>query len=174
MNQDQNPFKIGMRTMKTALAVFICLLIHFVLGSELGLYSCIAAVVCMKETAGQSWQTGLHRFLGTLVGGMMGFLLVTLAQRLPGYEKGLYVLLIPLGLIICIWLCMVIDKKNGVIICCVVFTGIGLDPSVGKFAVLLNVILRMLDTTVGIVVAGLVNRWVLPFNEEDEQDCPGK
>ena len=155
-------YAIGLRTIKTVLAVFICLLLHFVFKTETGLYSCIAAVVCMRETPGESWQMGLHRFYGTLIGGAMGFLLMELAERLPAYTDWMYVLLIPAGLIGCIWLCLMIDKKNGVIICCVVFISIGLDFTMDAGWTLQLVILRIVDTTVGIVVAGLLNRYFFP------------
>lgn len=163
MNIQFSKFKIGLRTVKTALAVGICLLIYYLYGTETGLYSCIAAIVCMRESVDKSWQMGLHRFLGSLIGGILGYLLVTAAQYMPYYQDGLYVIILPLGMIACIWLCTLIDKKNGVIICCVVFISIGLAPHMNQADTLRNVILRMTDTTVGIVVAALVNRFFFPY-----------
>lgn len=37
-------YSIGLRTIKTALAVFVCLLIHYIFGTETGFYSCIAGL----------------------------------------------------------------------------------------------------------------------------------
>ncbi|MFV0516749.1 MAG: FUSC family protein [Aminipila sp.] len=164
-------YKIGLRNIKTALAVFLCLLVHFIVGPQMGLYACFAAVVCMRETVGKSWQIGWHRFLGTLIGGILGFILITIAQRTPYYDKGLYLIMIPIGLILCIWLCTLIDKKNGVVICCVVFIGIGLEPEFDKISTLYHVIIRVIDTTIGIVVAGLVNKYVCPYCEEEDLKC---
>lgn len=166
-------FKIGMRTIKTAIAVFLCLGIHFLLGMETGLFSCIAAVVCMRESVGKSWQMGLHRFLGTLIGGALGYLLVSAAAYMPHYQDGWYVVILPLGMIVCIWLCTLIDKKNGVIICCVVFISIGLDPAMDKTVTFYNMVLRIVDTTIGIVVAGLVNRYFFPYCEEEPVPAEG-
>lgn len=167
-------FKIGLRTIKTAIAVFFCLLIHYVCRTETGLLSCIAAVVCMRETVGKSLQMGLHRFLGTLIGGALGYVLVLFAQNMPHYQDGIYVIIIPLGMIICIWLCTLIDKKNGVIISCVVFISIGLEPSLDKAMTLYNVFLRITDTTVGIIVAGLVNRYFFPYYENVDTAAAAK
>ena len=164
-------FKIGLRTIKTAIAVFICLLVHYLLGTESGLLSCIAAVVCMKETVGKSWQMGLHRFLGTLIGGGLGYLLVTAAQYMPHYQDGLYVIILPLGMIICISLCTMIDKKFGVVISCVVFISIGLEADLDKASTLYSVFVRVVDTTIGIFVAGLVNRYFFPHYEESAGGC---
>lgn len=160
---------IGLRTIKTGLAVSLCLLVHLV-SPEMGLYGCFAAVVCMRETAVQSWQIGLHRFLGTLIGGVLGYALISLAVHMPFYQKGLYVVMIPASMIIGIWLCTLIDKKNGVVICCVVLIGIGLEPQPDKFATFFNVLIRMIDTTIGIVVAGLVNKYVAPYHEGGDGD----
>lgn len=106
---------------------------------------------------------GLHRFYGTLIGGSLGYILVELVAHVPYYFDGLYVVLLPLGLIICIWLCMMNDKKNGVIICCVVFISIGLDPVMDVGDTVQYVILRIVDTSIGIVIAGLLNRYFFPI-----------
>ena len=58
-----------MRAIKTALAVFCCLLISIPLHRESPFFSCIASIVCMQATWEKSLKSGLNRFYGTLLGG---------------------------------------------------------------------------------------------------------
>jgi len=79
----QPSFKIGLRTIKTAVAVFFCLLIARFIPASSALISSIAAVVCMRETPEKSLQMGTNRFIGTLVGGLFGYLLTRIVPWVP-------------------------------------------------------------------------------------------
>ena len=70
----------GMRTIKTAVAVMISLVIFLPMEAlstaegtnfidQLGpFYACIAAIVCMQSSVGATWKQGVSRLLGTLIG----------------------------------------------------------------------------------------------------------
>lgn len=168
-------YKIGLRTIKTALAVFLCLVINLITPMETALFAAIAAVVCMRETPEQSLEMGIQRFLGTLIGGFLGFLLLTAVPYIPYYEEGLYILILPLAMIVAISVCVLTNRKDAVIICCVTLLAITLDTSLNTDSTILYVGMRILDTSIGVVIATLLNRFFFPYDaeavkEEQEQE----
>lgn len=62
-------YQPGLRAVKSALAVFLCLLVSIPLHRESPFFSCIASIVCMQPTWEKSLRTGFHRFYGTVLGG---------------------------------------------------------------------------------------------------------
>ncbi len=161
-------YKIGLRTIKTTLAVFLCLVVQLIFSMNRidTFYAAIAAVVCMRETAEESLDMGVHRFLGTFIGGVMGFALMNIKPIIPYYTEGLYVIIVPLGMMLCICACNWFNKKSAVAICCVVFLSIALDTTLNIKNTLLYISLRILFTTIGIVIATLLNRYFFPYEEE--------
>ena len=81
---------VGMRTVKTAVAVMLSYLVFVPFGllyrEELGgvlgqigpMYACIACVVCMQSSLGQTMQQGISRFIGVAVGGILGVVALSL------------------------------------------------------------------------------------------------
>lgn len=156
-------YKIGLRTIKTAIAVMMCLLVQLLVPSLSALNASIAAIVCMRETPGKSWETGVNRFIGTLIGGAFGFIWVNMAQIIPLYNTWIYILMIPVGMILCISTCVWMKKFDAVIICCVVFLIITLDQEVASGQPLIYVGMRIIDTTLGIFFATLINKFFFPY-----------
>ena len=78
-----------MRTIKTTVAVMLSLAIFLPLEAlgtaegtrfidQLGpFYACIASIVCMQSSVGATWKQGGSRLLGTLIGGLLGLLCVS-------------------------------------------------------------------------------------------------
>ncbi|MGD9475244.1 MAG: aromatic acid exporter family protein, partial [Eubacteriaceae bacterium] len=67
--------KIGMRTFKTFVAVYLCFLIYILRGQEGSpFYSSIAAILCMQPYVQNSLNVALNRTIGTLMGGTMGLM----------------------------------------------------------------------------------------------------
>ncbi len=154
--------KLGMRTVKTAICVLICLLINYFFSPEVGLISAIAAIVCMQSTIENTLKTSLNRLVGTAIGGIFGMLLLPLAEGSP--FDFLYVLLMPLGIIVIIYLCNLIKMPGSAVICAIVYISVLVAPATAgsiKDPYLLAVF-RIIDTVIGIVVAMLVNRFIAP------------
>ena len=78
-----NVHRIGLRNIKTALAVAICMVIFQVIGRENAFYACIAAVICMKDTVSSSFTMGKNRLIGTIIGGLFGICVIYIMIRLP-------------------------------------------------------------------------------------------
>ena len=102
---EKNTLRVGMRNVKTALAIFVCLLLYqFVPGNAS--YACIAALIAMQSTLEESWSQGRNRLLGTFIGGIFGaaFASLQIAARLPFWRivaisAGVTVLIFLLNLI---------------------------------------------------------------------------
>lgn len=145
---------MGMRNIKTAIAVVLCVLISRILKLEYSFYAAIAAIISMENTVTTSFHTGKNRMLGTLVGAGIGFLC---AAILPGNA-----IICGIGIIIVIYICNLLKWSKSVSIACVVFMAIMVNLN-GKnpFFYSLN---RILDTFIGITVAVFVNYFVCPPN----------
>ena len=55
--------KIGLRTIKSGIAVFLCLLL---LPNE-PFFACLTAVICLQDTVYNSIHTGINRGAGTIL-----------------------------------------------------------------------------------------------------------
>jgi len=166
-----NRYRIGLRTVKTSLAVMVSLLIPHLFGVDTmeGFYAGIAAVVVMRETAQESVQIGMGRFIGTLIGGALGLVVVRLQSLIPCYSDGLYILIVPLGVMLAIYGVVILRRDNAVIIGAVVFMGIALDPGLMPEDGLAYVVSRIIFTTLGVVVATLINQYVFPYQKNEEK-----
>lgn len=71
--KEKKRFRIGLRTIKTVIAVFVCCLIDFFRG-VVPMQSTIAAILCIKADKKDTIQTALTRVIGTLLGGATGVL----------------------------------------------------------------------------------------------------
>jgi len=157
-------YRVGMRVVKTAIAVGICLIIALLTdGMESATISAVAAIVTIKVTQDDTLRTGVFRLLGTLIGGVLGILTVIIGLFLPYYNEGLFVVVIPLVLILNLYICNVLSMQDSCSISCVVTivvaAHIAVDSTVGE--ALMYTLVRLRDTFVGVTVASVLN--VLPF-----------
>lgn len=160
-------YKIGLRTIKTVLAVFACLLIKMIFNRQSVLFAAIAAVICMQQTPQKSLSTGIHRFIGTVIGALFGFLILEIVPFIPSYYELSYIFIIPLGMLLAMYFCTLFNQRTSISICCVVFlsivTNFGRDiQGTGTY-----VLTRIIDTTIGIVVATLINKYFFPYQQDD-------
>lgn len=159
--------KIGLRMIKTSIAVFLCFLIY-VLRNEQGIvfYSCIAAVLCVQQDSRDTLRVGKNRMEGTIIGGVIGMLTLVFMKYIFVNDNKLFCyLLISLMIIPTIYTTIWLKKPSASYISCVVFLSItvshGADGNPYMFA-----LMRMLDTFIGILVAYVVNLIYLPSIKE--------
>ncbi|MCY6957504.1 FUSC family protein [Clostridium brassicae] len=150
--------KIGMRNFKTALSVFLCIIILKLFSVNYPFYACIAAVISMQSSMFDSFNVGKHRMIGTFIGALMG-LVFALIQ--PGNA-----LLCSLGIILIIYICNFISKKKSTTIACIVFLAI--MTNLMDRAPLTYSINRLLETFLGIIISVLVNYFVFPPKHLDD------
>jgi uncharacterized membrane protein YgaE (UPF0421/DUF939 family) len=164
-------YKIGLRTYKTAMAVFFCLFLSFILSTNGALFASIAAVICMKETHKDTLKAGIDRMVGTIIGGVLGYIYLTLAGLASFSVEWLSKIVIPVFIIICIYLCNLLKMKDASSICSIVFLVVALAHFDGtQIEVLSYVGVRVLATLIGIAIAMLINKYIAPFHREDHQE----
>lgn len=145
---------IGMRILKTALAVALCILISKLLKLEYPFYVAIAAIISMESSITSSYKAGRNRMAGTLVGALTGLIFASIQ---PGNA-----LLCGLGTIVLIYVCERFHWNNSISIAGIVFIAIMVNLN-GKSPLLYGAS-RILDTSIGISVAILINYLVFPPN----------
>lgn len=65
-------YKIGMRNIKTAIAVFICVVIYQIFDFKYPFFAVTAAVLSMESSIINSLKVGKNRLMGTAVGALIG------------------------------------------------------------------------------------------------------
>ena len=146
-----------MRNLKTALAIFICLLLYQFLPGDPA-FACIAAVIAMQPTIEDSLLAGVNRIIGTVIGGIFGALFVLLDRRYHSSDL-LHLLLVAAVVTLLIMLCNVIGKNGATVMGCVTYLVIVLSTAVGN--PWLYALGRTLNNTVGIAVAVGINLTII-------------
>lgn len=146
--------EIGMRNFKTALAVFLCIVLLRFFKIEYPFYACIAAVICMQSSVVDSFTMGKNRMEGTFIGALLGLLFALVR---PGNA-----LLCAIGIVIIIHICNVINRKKSISIACIVF--IAIMTNLKDTSAILYSTNRLLETFLGIAISVLVNYFIYPPN----------
>lgn len=152
-------YKIGLRAIKTAIAVFFCAIISSFLHHEDIFCSSIAAVICMEQTYTKTIETGINRFIGTLVGGTVGYVALELSLLVP-YHEIARTFVLPFCILIVVYICNMVNRKGSVSIGCVVLLVILSRLGQDTASVFLYVVERVTDTIIGIIIATIVNRFL--------------
>lgn len=150
------PKFLGMRVIKTIIAVYICFLISLA-RDGIPFYSAIAAILCMQNSHANSLKVGKERTIGTFIGGVYGFLAIILINytnlELFGY---IHYLILSLFLIPIIYTNVLLKTTNSVYIGCVVFLSITVSHG-GDISPMLFALNRVADTLIGIIISLLIN-----------------
>ncbi|MDR2771137.1 MAG: aromatic acid exporter family protein [Clostridiales Family XIII bacterium] len=161
-NNKRHPLMIGMRTVKTALSVLICMVLYH-LAAPLGyttnfdtFLACTAAVICMQDSVEKSLKSGRNRLAGTGIGALLGMIFLYIDMLFS--NDYLILAIIALGVIALITTCNLLRLSESVVIACVVFLIIALEQTVnGPF---ISSVQRLLDTSVGVGIAIGINHFV--------------
>ena len=154
--------KIGLRIIKSSIAVFLCFVIYLIRGEGIPFYSAIAAVLCMQPYVSNSRKVALNRIVGTFIGGIFGmFAMIIERQFIPPNIPIIKYIFISASIIPLIYFTVLLKKTSASYITCVVFMSVtvshALDANPYLFAV--N---RVIDTLIGIFVSLFVNSFHLP------------
>ena len=149
---------VGMRIIKTVIAVFICGLIGWLRARDgLDFFSLIAAVICLQKSTEATIKNSFNRFAGTAIGGVFGVAVLFMETKLHTQQfMPLYLLILALLLIPIILVTLAIHKPSVSSFTCIVFLGVTVyhvsDSNPYTYAV--N---RLLDTVIGVIVALIIN-----------------
>ena len=139
--------KLGMRTVKTGIAVGLSVLAEKIFVQN-AVLTALACLVSVQDSVRGSILAGLSRIKGTIIGGIIGFLFALIG----GTGNAL---IATLGIITTIYICNHFNLTNEISISCVTFIAIHLgDIDTTLIAYSLN---RILDTSVGVIIGVVVN-----------------
>lgn len=170
--------KIGMRTIKTSIAVLLCMLIfkllfvlsgyipndetptnivlNFLLERENPIFACIAAIVVMQTTFKDSVELSSSRIWGTAIGAYFGLAFLWIDSNV--LNRKLNILFTFIGVIAIISFCNLIKKSYSISIALVTFLIIMI--TVDQVEPYLYAANRIIDTAIGICISLLVNYFV--------------
>lgn len=141
--------KIGMRNIKTGIAVIICVLMGN-LFLDNTFFAVIACVISMQNTVKASLRSGMNRISGTIIGGIIGFIFASIS---PGNS-----ILCGLGIMSIIYICNLLGIAPCTNVACVTFSAIQLG--VGTASPIEYSVHRVIDTSAGVLIGILVNYFV--------------
>ena len=138
--------KVGMRTIKTGIAVAVCTLLAKYLVHN-PMYAGVGCVVSVQDTVKGSFKLGFNRVKGTFIGGLVGFLCVLIKPGDP--------IVAGLGIMAAIYICTTLNIQSGIVVSSVTFLLVHLgiiDSAPAHYA-----ISRVIDTSVGVVIGIVIN-----------------
>lgn len=150
-NKIDYKYRIGMRTLKTALAVIIGLYISYLLDLGSAIFVSIAAVSTMKPSMSESLQDFKKRLFTCVFGVIVGYFFSKI-----NVEDYLEPLVAGLGILLTIYILVVVKMKDMTQLSCIVFVASFCSNS-DKFYYATN---RILGTFIGIIVGVLVNYFI--------------
>ena len=154
---------IGMRVIKTAIAMAIGVLVSSKFHLQYPFFTVIAAIIAMQNTLDDSFKKGLGRISGTILGGIAGIIYLNFC--ISEYIVWNAVIIGILAVLI-MYVQLKLKWNQSIQISLIVFLSICLttrDESVSYYA-----IVRVLDTVIGIGIAFAVNYLISPPNYEKQ------
>lgn len=157
MPMEFGQFRLGMRTVKTGIAVGICILIFHFLHRGTPMIASLAAVFALRQDVETTVKFGKSRILGNSIGALVAALFIFIHRGLGGSFL-IEVIGIPICIMFIIILCDGIDYNSGIIgaiatLLIIYFT----IPTTDTFFYALE---RVVDTFIGTFVALAVNHLI--------------
>lgn len=153
---------VGMRMIKSAVSVFLCLLLSLVIDREgMRMYSSIAALQCIQPYDNDTRRMALQRLTGTAVGTVFGALAILAESGLQIRGTAGSYLIIALCIIPILWSAIWLGKSNAAYFSCVVFLSIAVTH-ISDANPWLFVWHRASETLAGVIIGVAVNSFRLP------------
>ncbi|MDO4962275.1 MAG: aromatic acid exporter family protein [Eubacteriales bacterium] len=159
---------LGMRIVKTAVAVFLCFMIYILRGYRgLVIQSAIASIICMQPQSADTRKMGLNRMIGMVTGGIGGLIYLLLMRACPVLSANMVTVYLVMAVFVVLVLYSTVitgtaasAALSAIVFLCVVYMYPDIqDPVVDAFS-------RVLDTFIGFIVAMAVNAFHLPRRKQ--------
>lgn len=159
--------RIGMRMIKTAIAVGICFLISGLTGGNgKPIFSAIAAIICMQPYVEHSVDVAFNRIIGTIIGAFFGLVAASVSLYIPPKYEYVHFLVISFTVIPVLYTTVLLKKPGASALAGVVLLSITL--STGDSTPIMDAVNRSVETIVGILVSLGVNMAHLPRCKEKD------
>lgn len=153
---------IGLRIVKSAIAVFLTFIVFFIRG-RVGapLYGAMTALFCMREDSSTALEMAKQRATGTFIGGFFGLFIVLARVYIFLDNDYIIYVLSALMIIPVIYFTVIFNQKDISYFSCVVFLSVAVAP-INVDNPYLFVTTRIFETLIGIAVGVFVNFFRLP------------
>lgn len=149
--------KIGARTLKSGIAVFISLILPNLLGiPEATVLSGISAVAVMQQSVKRSYDQFLNRITANTLGGFLAVI--------ASYYFGTHFFVISVTVIILIAVLHQFDLDNSISLAAITLIVIMLNDT---DQIVMSAFIRVIGTIIGVTCSFLVNQFVLPPKYDD-------
>lgn len=146
-------FRLGLRTVKTALAVIISLFITSLFG-ELSIFPALASISVMSRTFDEGLRECRNQAVGIFIGGVFGCVTATVFPNPPIWGIGLGILMI-----------MVACSSFNVVFSCSLSCAIFIVACMTEeHLVITNTLIRLFHTAIGLTTGLLINYLIVPYN----------
>lgn len=142
---------VGLRTIKTVIAVALTALVMKYALHEIPFFACIGAVVAVEKTMTDSFKAAIIRNVGTFTGGIIGIAISSFTHN---------ILLLSLGLIPIICINNLLNKRESIVPGAIVYFAVSYLNTMDQAWV--YGVHRIFGTFVGTVIGILVNLLVFP------------
>lgn len=160
-------FRLGLRTLKTALAVMLCILLFKVLNRGEPMIAALSAVFALRQDLTTSVSFGKSRIIGNTIGGGLAIVYI-LVQNVFNHDFLVELILMPLLVIVVIVLSDGINNNSGIISAVSTLLLIALSlPQGESFSYALS---RVIDTFIGTFIAIALNFFFQPKPVEEEHE----
>ncbi|MBQ6475912.1 MAG: FUSC family protein [Clostridia bacterium] len=164
---------IGQRILKTTVAVFLCLLVYYLLGrsgADMPAEALITAIICMQPFVRGTRVSALNRMMGTLLGSVTGLVSLFLFYRIPHLSEHMLIVYaaMAVGVLVTLYAAVLVKHPElsalaAIIYICIVITFPDVtDP-------IKSTLWRVLGVFIGTAVAALVNLFRLPRRKNEGQ-----
>ena len=160
---------IGMRTIKSAIGVFLGFVIYFIRGNQgMPFYTALSVLWCIRPYIKDTKEMAIQRTIGTFIGGIYGFILILFEINTTFlYNEFIRCLVISLSILPIIYTTILINKKNASYFSCVVFLSIVVMHITDEnpYFFVFN---RVLDTLIGIGIGIVINNARIPRKKQSD------
>ena len=157
-------FRIGMRTFKSALAVFICILIFQIFDRGAPMIAALSAVFSLRQDLTATFTFGRSRVIGNFLGGLTAIVYVLLSIL---FHHNFAVELIGLPILVAFVIITSDGINNNAGLISAVATLLMITFTVPESDSLTYTFQRVFDTFIGTVVAIGVNSLIRPPKKEE-------
>lgn len=160
-------FRLGMRTIKSALAVFLCILFFHVTDRGLPMIAALSAVFSLRQDLTTTVSFGRSRIIGNSIGGFLG-IIYFLVKNYFHNDFLVELFLLPILVVIVIVVSDGINNNSGIISAIATLLLIALSVPQGESS--LYAIQRVLDTFIGTFIAIGINFFLRPPETEKKEE----
>ncbi|MGX7172880.1 FUSC family protein [Enterococcus ratti] len=160
-------FRLGMRTIKSALAVFLCILFFHVANRGLPMIAALSAVFSLRQDLTTTLSFGRSRIVGNTIGGCLG-IFYFLVKSVLHYGFWVELFLLPTLVVVVIVISDGINNNSGII--SAISTLLLIALSIPQDETSFYAIQRVLDTFIGTFIAIGINCFLRPPKLEEKEE----